>query len=126
MVPERGLVELVRAVGGSHNDEAVGPGGRQSVELHQELCLQPPRRLVLATRPLTQQRVHLVHEYYRRLQSDTVISLRPKLIINFNKFLPIRHRNFNQNLCLSVPIMYPHCQLGLNIIWRQIEGRYVN
>jgi hypothetical protein len=29
--------------------------------------------------------------------------LRPKLLINFNAFLPIRHRNVNPNLCLSVP-----------------------
>jgi hypothetical protein len=39
------------------------------------------------------------------------LCLRPKLIINLNPFLPIRHRNFNPKLCLSVPIMYPHCEL---------------
>lgn len=67
MVPERGLIELLRSVGGGHDDEAVGAGGRQPVELHEELRLEPARRLVLARRPLAQQRVHLVHEDYRRL-----------------------------------------------------------
>jgi hypothetical protein len=39
------------------------------------------------------------------------LHLRPKLIVNLNPFLPIRHRNFNLHLCLSMPIMYPHCEL---------------
>jgi hypothetical protein len=30
-------------------------------------------------------------------------------------FLPIRHRNSYPYLCLSVPIMYPHCELWLII-----------
>jgi hypothetical protein len=42
---------------------------------------------------------------------SAVDPLHPKLIINLNPFLPIRHRNFNPNFCLSVPIMYPHCEL---------------
>jgi hypothetical protein len=55
-----------------------------------------------------------------------IYDLRPKLIINLNPFLHIRHRNFNLNLCSSVPIMYPHCESWLNYIWMQIESRYKN
>jgi hypothetical protein len=46
-----------------------------------------------------------------------------KLLINLNPFLPIRHRNFNPNLCLSVPIMYPHCELWLDIGLTSINSR---
>jgi hypothetical protein len=45
-----------------------------------------------------------------RLTLSVLVS-RPRLIINLNPFLPIPHRNFNPNLCLSVSIMYRHCEL---------------
>lgn len=58
--PQNGLVQVKRAIGGAHDENALGALTSHAVELEEELGFEPPRGFVFLVRAGAENGVHLV------------------------------------------------------------------